>query len=795
MPYPYDANDLAALNRLAVVYNGSDYDAGSNPGGMGHGGHRVNFIPSLQDHARVANAVGAAADSANISANAASNYATALSGTSTTSLTIGTGSKTLTTQSGKTFTVGAHVLISNTATPTNYMHGQITAYTGTSLTVDVTLTSGSGTFNSWNVNLSAPRGPTGSTGSTGAPGLAGLRFKWSTNTANTDPTSGYIKINNASPASATALYISETDQNAASVSALLALWDDSTGTTKGLLQIVDSADLTKFLTFVVTGTMTDNGAWDTFTISGGSGTTPNNDDIVAVQFIPYGNQGNMGATGARGDAGGGFTLTYLFSTTTTDSDPGNGFLRFDSGTQNVTTTVRIDLLESNSVDVTALLNTIDDSTTTASRGYLRIYKTADPTAYIIFNVTALATPSGYRNVTVSVLAASATNPFANNDPVTITFDRTGDAGGGSASGISFTPAGNIAATNVQTAIEELDTEKVSSNNSVLTGTTNVSQAIKVAGDITPSALTASVNDYNPSGLTTASVIRLSVSSSVSWNITGLQGGDDGRILYLYHAGGTGKIALLHESASSSAANRFSFGGDITLHPNSGLMIIYDSTASRWKPMFPYGNAIAVDANGQLKVNANTATTSTSTGALVVVGGVGIGLGATVGGLIDASGGSAGQIKFPATQNASSNVNTLDDYEEGSWTPVLIHNIDNGTIGYTTQTGRYVKIGKLVNFSFTMICSAISGASGVSQVAGLPFANGDVAAAITMGFFGGLLESVCAMSGYLETGDTEIILYVVTNTADTSNQPLTAGLYLNGSTTFQIYMSGAYIAAA
>jgi len=52
-----------------------------------------------------------------------------------------------------------------------------------------------------------------------------------------------------------------------------------------------------------------------------------------------------------------------------------------------------------------------------------------------------------------------------------------------------------------------------------------------------------------------------------------------------------------------------------------------------------------------------------------------------------------------------------------------------------------------------------------------------------------------MSGYLETGDTEIILYVVTNTADTSNQPLTAGLYLNGSTTFQIYMSGAYIAAA
>lgn len=33
-------------------------------------------------------------------------------------------------------------------------------------------------------------------------------------------------------------------------------------------------------------------------------------------------------------------------------------------------------------------------------------------------------------------------------------------------------------------------------------------------------------------------------------------------------------------------------------------------------------------------------------------------------------GSTGQIVFPATQNASSNANTLDDYEEGTWTPTV-----------------------------------------------------------------------------------------------------------------------------
>jgi hypothetical protein len=50
------------------------------------------------------------------------------------------------------------------------------------------------------------------------------------------------------------------------------------------------------------------------------------------------------------------------------------------------------------------------------------------------------------------------------------------------------------------------------------------------------------------------------------------------------------------------------------------------------------------------------------------------------------------ITFPATQSASSNANTLDDYEEGTWTPV---------VGGVTLTGagRYTKVGRLVSISF------------------------------------------------------------------------------------------------
>ena len=81
----------------------------------------------------------------------------------------------------------------------------------------------------------------------------------------------------------------------------------------------------------------------------------------------------------------------------------------------------------------------------------------------------------------------------------------------------------------------------------------------------------------------------------------------------------------------------------------------------------------------------------------------------------------GQIKFPATQVASSDANTLDDYEEGTWTP-NIHNAGQtntwgGVVGY------YRKVGSLVN---CWICADYgnSGTAGTNLlVDGLPFSMG------------------------------------------------------------------------
>src|SRR5260221_1760561 len=73
--------------------------------------------------------------------------------TSTTSLTIGTGSKTLTISAGKAFQAGQWVLIQETSNSANQMLGQITAYGGTSLTVNVTATGGAGTHADWTIAL------------------------------------------------------------------------------------------------------------------------------------------------------------------------------------------------------------------------------------------------------------------------------------------------------------------------------------------------------------------------------------------------------------------------------------------------------------------------------------------------------------------------------------------------------------------------------------------------------------------------------------------------------------------
>lgn len=85
----------------------------------------------------------------------------------------------------------------------------------------------------------------------------------------------------------------------------------------------------------------------------------------------------------------------------------------------------------------------------------------------------------------------------------------------------------------------------------------------------------------------------------------------------------------------------------------------------------------------------------------------------VGGVLTVTGGN---ISFPATAVPSADANTLDDYEEGTWTVAV-----GGTATYTTQVGSYNKWGRSV-FVWGNLTINVLGTGSTSAMSGLPFTN-------------------------------------------------------------------------
>jgi hypothetical protein len=136
----------------------------------------------------------------------------------------------------------------------------------------------------------------------------------------------------------------------------------------------------------------------------------------------------------------------------------------------------------------------------------------------------------------------------------------------------------------------------------------ISAALKIAqrasfsGVISPTQITSNQNDYNPTSLSTSSVLRLD--SDAARDITGIAGGEAGRVLFLHYIGST-SITLKDASGSSSAANRFANGADITLTPTNPFAIAsYDATSSRWR----------TTGGGGVAINSLTEDTSPDLGA-------------------------------------------------------------------------------------------------------------------------------------------------------------------------------------
>ena len=156
-----------------------------------------------------------------------------------------------------------------------------------------------------------------------------------------------------------------------------------------------------------------------------------------------------------------------------------------------------------------------------------------------------------------------------------------------------------------------------------------------------------------------------------------------------------------------------------------------------------------DANGTIITTAGGAAISGTTG--------------TFTGLVDISAAGAGQIQFPATQNASSNANTLDDYEEGDWTPT---DASGAGLTLTVNGAQYVKIGRMV-YGWFWITYPSTANGNYAEVGGLPFA---VAGGNTNGgaFVGYTTYATAGFSGYLIYTTTRISLAIPNNAPTNAN---------------------------
>lgn len=135
----------------------------------------------------------------------------------------------------------------------------------------------------------------GTVGATGYDG--GLRFVFSTSTSMADPGAGGLRLNHATPSSATAIAVDDTtvDSGNPNVEAFLLTWDDSTTTAKGHIFLRSVTNPQVFYIFALTS-LTDSSGFVQYAVTyvAGSGALVNG-EYVSLQFYRVGDKGADGA--------------------------------------------------------------------------------------------------------------------------------------------------------------------------------------------------------------------------------------------------------------------------------------------------------------------------------------------------------------------------------------------------------------------------------------------------------------------------------------------------------------------
>jgi hypothetical protein len=224
-----------------------------------------------------------------------------------------------------------------------------------------------------------------------------------------------------------------------------------------------------------------------------------------------------------------------------------------------------------------------------------------------------------------------------------------------------------------------------------------------------------------------------------------------------------------------------FGNNVN---NNGNYIVLGGTVSN-KNWVLANNMIIGGEFGVGRTSANGGTTIGSAYDLMIDTNGGVKVANTLGvGYTTPSASGAG-ITFPATQSASSDANTLDDYEEGSWTPTVVGSSTAGTYTVVPIGCVYTKIGRMVALQFNIQFSAASGGSGQAVIGNLPFAmsNSGLAApgALTARFLNTTASTSNGLSAMRTSGNAGVTDFGMVLVIDNANWEIISISAINTST--------------
>lgn len=266
-----------------------------------------------------------------------------------------------------------------------------------------------------------------------------------------------------------------------------------------------------------------------------------------------GPQGFQGYQGAQGTPGGAITLPFTFSTTTTDSDPGNGFMRlFTTLLQSNASVARLDNVGSDGQTYSGLYSSLVP-------GQIRFQKVSDPTKWALFTVTGATAMSGYYNIAITPVLASTSNPFANGDAVLAVYSRTGATGAQGAQGFQGAQ-GNQGAQGAQ------GSQGTQGNQ----GTQGVQGAQGTGGDIVANLISAEVPITAAVTLTSTAFGKMHVCTGTTANYTvtlPAVSGNAGKVIGFRMANALTKLVTLDGNAAEtidSVATRIMWSGEVAI---------------------------------------------------------------------------------------------------------------------------------------------------------------------------------------------------------------------------------------